>query len=313
MSRKQIGAIVLAVGYASMAMAQEAYPAGTVLRFQVWSGSQWTNELQASTGDRVEYRVTISYTGPNTQAYALADMRYQPTFSNTINSGPSVDTNAPFRNGGTSGNGVAGSMLTSSEGASGGPLTSYGRVTFGGFGANSQTQTVLTQFRHGGEFAANGAPAGSWIRLAGDSVTNWPSPTIPAGTATATTINTVLRGVSASQSSRINPVTGTINTNFLAGTQDMVVFRGALLLANNEDVRTIVINNAEGSLLRASSVNGLDDRRYVSWFTNEAGATIRTSTAIESATIFVNVPAPGLLSVGGIAGLLAIRRRRLHA
>ncbi|HLP84384.1 MAG TPA: hypothetical protein VK157_08540 [Phycisphaerales bacterium] len=310
MTRRQIGAIVVAVGCASVAMAQEAYPAGTVLRFQVWTGSQWANELQASTGDRVEYRATVSYTGANTETFALADMRYQPTFSNTINSGVSVDTNAPFRNGGTSGSGIAGSMLTASEGASGSQLASYGRVTYGGFAANSQTQTVLTQFRHGGGFAGNGAPAGSWIRLAGDFVTNWPSPTIPAGTATATSINTVLRGVSATQLSRINPLTGSINTNFVAGTQDMVVFRGALLLANNDDVRTIVISNAEGSLLRAGGLNGADDRRYVSWFTNDAGATVRTSVAIESASIFVNVPTPGAVSVVGVAGLLAVRRRR---
>jgi hypothetical protein len=300
---KNVLVSLLAVaGMAAVANAQD-----TRLAFEVWNGSAWTSSVNVQPGARVEYRVTVSYTGTAT-VYGLASGRYQPAFGGVDNEGPSQDTNAAFRNGGVSGNVVAGSMLSGADGASGSSLASYGRVGFGATAMNTSSLNVLTQFRHTG--GASGAPAGSWIRLAGSSITTWPAATLPTGaSATAAALNNISRGVAITQQGNFNAGTGAENTFYVTGTQNLVVFRGALLLSDSTDLRTITLTNTAGSLLRAGGVNSADDNRFFDWHTNQFGGSLRSAAAVAEGAINV-VPTPASVALLGLGGLVAARRRR---
>lgn len=291
----------------------QGLPAGTLMRFQVWDGTQWSSTATAQPGSQFEYRITMSYTGTATDIVGLGSARYQPTFSNAVNTGDSLDTHAPFRNSGVNGNSIANSMLSAAEGASGAALLSYGRVVYGSTGMSTSSLNVLTQFRHGGGAPINNAPPGSYIRLAGSDVVQFPAPHIPsAEQATPGAINQIARGVPASQRSPIE--NNAPNPNFVAGIQDVVIFRGAMVLAAGNANRVMTISNADGSLLRgqygSDTVSSADDTRYVMWWasTNDP---ISTLVTIESAQVQV-VPAPSALGLLSAAGVWVTRRRR-HA
>ncbi len=303
------GASLLAV-VAVCAHAQ-GLPPGTLMRFQVWDGTQWSNTATALPGSRFEYRVTMSYTGAATNIIGLGSARYQPVFGNVINLSSTVDTHAPFRNGGVNGASVPGSMLSPAEGDSGAALPSYGPVAYGTTGMSVNSLNVLTQFRHGGGLPSNNAPQGSYIRLAGSDVTTFPFAHIPTGAqATSAAINQIARGVPASQRAAVE--NGVPNSNFITGIQDMVVFRGAMLLADSQAQRVITISNAEGSLLRGrygiDNVGSDDDTRYVMWW-NANSEPVSTLVTIESAQVQI-IPSPGAVGLLAVAGVFATRRRR---
>jgi len=305
--KKVLVSLLAVAGMAVVANAQ--VEAGTTsLSFQVWNGSSWTNTVNVAPGGRVEYRVVVSYTGTATAPVGLGTIRYQPTFSNADNSGASVDNNVAFRNAGTSGSAIAGSMLSDAEAQSGAALATYGRSTWGGIAMQSSTLNVLTQFRHGDGAAANGAPAGSWIRLAGNSVTSWPLATLSAAQATTANLNNIARGVVAGQASRINATTGLTNAFYVGGTSNLVVFRGALNLSDSTAERTLTLSSADGSQDRVGAANNADDTRFANWFTSDFGGSFRSGVVVSSASIVV--PTPGALALVGLGGLVAARRRR---
>ncbi|HLP85103.1 MAG TPA: hypothetical protein VK157_12200, partial [Phycisphaerales bacterium] len=148
---------------------------GSRLSVQVWNpfNGNWTSHLDGVIGNRVEWRVVASYVGTNTSVVSLGSVSYQPVISPSDNTGPVYDFYHPFRNGGIQGNSIAGSMLTAAEGHDGGPLPSYGRVTYGAI-ADRAVSGPLTVYRHGGDFPQNGAPVGNWARIAAGPATNWP-------------------------------------------------------------------------------------------------------------------------------------------
>lgn len=311
MHRSVVPVVALA-GCAALVHAQAVEPGTTRLAFEVWNGSSWGSSAALMPGDRVEYRVTVSYTGTQ-NVFGLASGRYQPTFSNVDNDGPIRDANAPFRNGGISGNAVAGSVLSQAEGQSGGPLATYGRVGFAAFAMNTANLNVLTEHRHGGGFAQANAPAGSWMRLAGSGVTTWPLASIDASQATGMNLNSISRGVAITQASFVNPTGIPPNTFYTTGTQNLVVFRGALLLGDSVETRIITLSNAEGSLLRAGGVNSADDTRYFDWHTNQFGASLRSGVVVQNAIIGV-IPSPSSASLVLTAGAVVAtpRRRARH-
>ncbi|HLP84385.1 MAG TPA: hypothetical protein VK157_08545 [Phycisphaerales bacterium] len=282
-------------------------PNASSLRFEVWDGTAWSNQLVVVPGARVEYRAVVNYTGTSTVPLALGSIRYQPTFSNIDNDGTSVDGNAPFRNNGVSGVVYANSTLTTAQGVTSQPLPTYGRVNFAGTAMQSSTLNVLTQFRHGGDFAQAGAPTGSWIRLAGSSVTTWPQPTLSAPTAAE--LNMIARGVVSSQASLLNPIGTPPNPFHISGTQNLVVFRGALLLSDLTDVRTITLSSAPGSQDRASAVGGTDDARFMTWQTSAFGGSYRTGVVVSDASIVV-VPNPSGIACVALAAMVTPWRRR---
>ncbi|HLP83929.1 MAG TPA: hypothetical protein VK157_06225 [Phycisphaerales bacterium] len=287
----------------------------TRIELQVYdsAASAWGSSVNAGAGSRVEWRVVVSYTGSNSNVFAFGGMTYQPTFSNAdnTNNANGMDQLAPWRNGGVQGSAVAGSMLTAAEGANGGALPTYGRVVFGGTAMNSSSQNVLSTFRHGGDAPQNAAPSGTWLRIAGNSVTNWPLSVLNTVVdSNAANLNNINRGVFANQQARVNPVTGLTNTFHVGGTQSLVVFRGAFIASGDTSMRDVTMSIPPYTLQRIGAVNSVDDTRFVSWQTNDFGATIRTGFTIQDAVIRLNVPAPGVAAVISCALLVAARRQR---
>jgi hypothetical protein len=308
-----IVSMVALAGIASVASAQIGTNDGRLV-FQTWNGSAWSSSvLDAAPGQTVQFRAVVSYAGNNTSVFALGGITYQPTFSNADNTGAgaTVDTLGSYRNGGNQGSAIAGSMLSAAEGNDGNALASgYGRVVFGGTAANTASQNTVTNFRHGGGAAVAGAPAGSWLRVAGSSVTNWPLAALPtAADATATNLNNINRGVQAGQQAQTNPVTGLANTFHVAGFQNVVIFRGAITLSTDTDVRTLVLSSAAGSLQRVGATNNADDNRFMTWQTNNFGSTIQTGVVTTDASIRI-IPTPATAALLGLGGLVAARRRR---
>ena len=174
---------------------------------------------------------------------------------------------------------------------------------------NTTSQNALTTFRHGGGTPQNLAPAGSWLRVAGSSVIGWPPATLLNVDATATALNSINRGVASNQSAAVNPITGLANSAHIAGTQNLVIFRGALLLSDAEDLRTIALSIAPGSLPRSGGINSPDDERSMSWQASQFGTDIRTQVAFTDASIVV-VPSPATWTLLAATPSIVRRPRR---
>lgn len=289
-----------------------------VVRFQVWDGAAWTNSVNTVPGGRVEWRVVVSYTGTRTDLNGLGDMGYQPVIGNADNDGVQ-DTIGAYLDGGLSGNaaGAGGTPagllgLTAAglaEANSGAQLTGYGRVRFGSTAANATSTSTLTSFRH--TAGSNGAPAGSFIRLAGQWVSSWPIAidgalaNLPDGSSPALRVS---RGVIASQLSQ-----NSAGTFFAPGVSDLTIFRQAFIAGDALGQRTLS-TFIESFRRAATGAGSTDNRRYIAWQTgpNDGGAGAtghRTAFSIEGATINV-IPTPGAVALLGLGGLLAARRRR---
>lgn len=305
-------ASVAALACCSAALAQAPYAVESQLRFEVWNGSAWSGSTIARPGERVEVRAVVSYTGSNPSVRGLGEILYQPTLSNADNEGPSQDSFGAWRNNGRTGFGIPGSLLSTSEGASAAPLSTYGRVGFGGTGSTDDFQNVHTTFRHTN--GSNGAPQGSFLRAAGSFVQQWPI----AGDTSAWTVNDSNRfgrGISAMQLSEISPVNQSLNPNWQGGTTDIVIFRQAVLLSDLGAARVLDLTSDQSFLYRVGrhTSNQGDNRRYMTWWTTPSGpiASYRVGVDIVGAQIIVspNIPAPGALALLGL-GACATRRRR---
>ena len=310
-TRRLISSLIALTGLATLAHAQTPIePNASRIELQVFdtTANAWTSSTNVTPNTRVEWRVRVSYTGTNTNVFALGSVLYQPTFSNIDNDNtigtrddlgvwrqPSIFT------------GETG-ILSAAEGESSGPLPSYGRVAYGGSSMNTTNQNALTTFRHGGGTPQNLAPAGSWLRVAGSSVISWPPATVVINV-DANVLNTINRGVASNQAAAVNPVTGLANSLHIAGTQNLVIFRGALLLSDAQDLRTIALSIAPGSLPRSGGINSPDDERSMSWQTSQFGTTIRTQVAIADASIVV-VPSPATWTLLAATPSIVRRPRR---
>ena len=311
-SHRVHSALVLALLAGTTAHAQLAEPLAGRLEAQVFNPATntWGNTLTVAPASRIEFRFIVSYTGTNTNVFALGGITYQPTFGNIDNtaSDGGIDQTLPWRNNGNQGSTIANSMLSASEGQSGNSLTSYGRVVYGDTASSTTSLNAITTHRHGGDFASNNAPTGSWLRLAGNSVITWPLPTLSQAEATAPNLNNINRGIFANQTGITNPVGGN-NTLHVSGTQNLIIFRGALQLSDLATARTIDLSSAAGTQQRIGAVNSPNDTRFMTWQINNFGTTTQVGVQTLPATIQV-IPAPTTTAV--IAGLLltAARRRR---
>ena len=302
---KNVIVSMLAVaGLAGAASAQTTFEAtGGRLAFQVFNPvtNAWGSSIDAAPGQTVQVRVVASYVGTRTDLFAMGEALYQPTFSNADNSGAGAqaDQVGGYLNGGNGGNSVAGSMLTAADGDNGTALAGYG-VRFGGTATTATGSNTMTSFRHNSD---NGSPAGSWIRLAGTFVSNWPQ-ALP-GTTDATNINRILRGISSQQQSQ-----SLAPAFHVAGTSGLVIFRQALTLSDDPAARAIQFSSFIESARRVGGTTSTDDTRYMSWQTGAADSgSHRTGVAYVPATINV-VPSPASAALLGLGGLVAARRRR---
>ncbi|HLP83928.1 MAG TPA: hypothetical protein VK157_06220 [Phycisphaerales bacterium] len=316
MQTKHIIAFTLiACGGTSVATAQTGQyePASSRLFYQVFdtTTNAWTTSTTVTPGSRIEWRALVSYTGTNTSVSALGGVTYQPTLSNIDNDDAdgSRDELGAWRAASSPVVPPPSSILSREEGEFGGVLPSYGRVQYGAIAMNSSSLNTMTTFRHAG--SAAGAPAGSWFRVAGLSVTSWPVPELPtAADATAANLNAINRGVFSSQQSAVNPITLAANTFHSAGTQNLVIFRGALILSDQADPRAIELSTAAGTQQRIGAVADVDDRRYMTWQTSSTDSgSWRSGVVLESATINV-IPSPGSITAIAVGVACVVRRRR---
>lgn len=311
-------AILAFVSFCGVAAAQTYEQGGATIRFQVFDPAAnggaglWTSTRTAFPGQQVEWRVVVSYTGTRTDLFALGEARYQPTVSNADNvgTGAAVDQIGAWRNGGNSGNGLPGSMLSTAEGENGAPLATYGRVNYGGVAANVATNNGHTLFRH--TAGSDGAPTGNWLRIAGSFVSQWPRELnfpIPPLDVTANDINRILLGTAALQVSQ--SLDGAHHT---AGTQNLVVLRQALIMSNATSTRTVQISSFRESFGRVGGVSGADegdDRRYIAWQTGPSDNWgHRTIEPVIIPATITFIPSPGAVGVLGAVGFVCARRRR---
>jgi hypothetical protein len=283
----------------------------TRLSVQVWDGNSWGSSYSWLPGGTVQWRVVVSYTGTNTSVFALGSVLYQPVFIGADNNANAdgVDSTGPWRNGGQQGNAIPNSMLSAAEGASGSALASYGRVMYGGTAMHNSSFNTLTTHRHGGSSPQAGAPQGSYLRIAGSSVTNWPAETLDAAGATVVNLNAINRGVLSNQQSVINPITNAINTFHVAGTQNLVLFRGAFTMSATFDRGGGIFTIAPGSQARVGGLGSADDTRYISWQTSATDTgSWRTGFTVQGASFIV--PSPGSLVICATTGMFIMRRRR---
>lgn len=288
-------------------------PIGARMTFEVaHPGGPWSSSVAALPGDRIEWRIKVSYTGDNPNVDALGSIYYQPIISGIDNSGAgsSVDQLGIWRNGGSSGYGnttLRLGMLDPADGNSSNSLASYGRVGYGFFARSSTpgSSGPLTGFRHSA--GSGGAPTGDYLRIAGDRLPDWyPSEmSSPPGVAL---YNNILWGVVSDNQARNS-------SNFRLGTQDVVIFRHALVLSDNMDIRELILNAEAATLRREGAQTGVDDTRFMNWMlTSDArpGSTgsERVGVDFEEATIII-VPSPYTVALVLVAP--ARRNRRRHA
>jgi hypothetical protein len=313
MAASYVGLLVCGAGAARAQTEPPMYPIEAAMRFEAWDGSAWSRSVTVNPGARIEWRIVMDYTGVRTNLTAMGEVLYQPILSNADNvgTGTDLDRYADFRNNGSSGYNMPGSLLTESEGNDQNPMPpgaglyqGYGRVRYGQTAMTTVSSNVLTLFRHSG--GSNGAPPGEWMRLAGSALTQWPPLEVPPGGLPNYPYN---RGVNASQVSRAltNP-----QSNHTLGTSNLVIFRMALLLSEtNTDARSMVLTSRPEFLKRSGGTIPTDDMRYMTWQAGDSdNGSVRVGVEFQELTINV-VPAPGAAGVLlAAAALMPIRRRR---
>ncbi len=297
------------IGLASPALAQVPQePIGAVLRYEVaLPGDAWGSSAAISSGQRVEWRAVLSYTGTSVIANALGSIFYQPVLSNVDNTGSdaAIDQLGTWRNNGISGQGntsLAQGLLSLAEGADSSSLASYGRVRFGftSRSTNAGNSGGLTAHRH--TDGSNDAPAGSHMRIAGINNPNWYPSSIPNGSIALN--NQILWGVVSD-----NPAE--TSTWFVAGTQDLVLFRQAFIASDDTAFRQVSIFSEAATLFRTGGSTGTDDTRYMRWNGDPVTMPlVRTGVEYVPATIQINFPAPAATSLAALAALFTCRRRR---
>ncbi len=304
-----IVSLVALAGIAGAASAQvEQAPIGATLRYEVsLNGGAWSQSVNANPGDRVEWRTVVSLNA-GLQANALGRIFYQPVLSNVDNVADAngQDSLAMFRNNGISGQGnstLTPGLLSAAEGNNAAALADYGRVVYG-FTSRSTTagnSGGLTGFRH--TAGSDGAPAGNFIRIAGANNTPWYPASIPNGTVALN--SQILWGVVSDNNTATS-------TWFATGTQNLVLFRQALILSTNDALRSITINSEAATLQRAGGGSGTNDLRFATFaLAGEGGSTATLRVGIEYIGAKINVvPTPGAAALLGLGGLVATRRRR---
>lgn len=269
MSKQGVIAVSLMVGLAGGAMSAIAQPS-TRLEYQVAvDGGAWGASVGLLPGQRAEWRAVLTFTGTQAAA-ALGSIAYQPVFSNVDNSGAgtAVDSLGVFR-----GPPGVGAILSLAEGANSGPLATYGRVGYRG-----SPNLSLDSFRHSA--GSGGAPAGEYIRIAQAGFSNW-----------------------ASAGSVISENSSATSTNFISGTQSMVIFRQAFIAS------TDVSPGFRFVTLTSSADPGAVFARWA--LAGEGGPTASLTSEIQFVPAVIQIiPTPTGLALAGLTGLGLLRRQR---
>jgi hypothetical protein len=251
--------------------------AATTLRLEVSRALQedWHSSIQALSGDSVDIRVVLDHTGP--PVLGFGSLIFQPTVSNWTAS----DVMAPLVNGGVGG------QVTVPIGAVQDLPGQYGRIIpYAQYGFPASDHLMGHVNTHAGV---------TYLRIAQATITSWIGD--PGNTSGGS-------GINMRQFNDIGRSTG--DPAFSPATSNIVIFKFGITLApGNPSVRTMVAD---------APINGIWDspgNPYVGWWQSmmEIIPSGLDRPTIIPAQIFVNVPAPGPLSLLA-AALFAVRRRR---
>lgn len=279
--RKSMSA--LALMFSAATCFAQPVPVGAVLEYQVaLPGGPWGHEVFAPVGTRVEWRVVLRFTGTQA-AVALGRLYYQTIIFPVMMNGSSQDQLGAWRNGGISGQTnttIAQGLLSQAEGNSSNMLADYGRVHFG----FTQRSTVagssgpLMAHRHfpGQRGAPVASPCGDdtdltgygFMRIAGANLTDWYPGVCPANCPPS---NGVLWGNVADNNS-------TTSTWFLAGTQEIPIFRQAFI-SGNATPRRVTITSEQASI--ATVYAPLNERSMTWALAGEGGSTASVRVGLE--------------------------------
>lgn len=277
--RKVIVSLVAVAGMSVAASGQG------VVDWQVSSdGISWSDSIDAAPGSTIVARARVTTTSAAAINLGLASFVMQPT----VSSWTAADALLPFINGGIQGNAVAGTMITDDASADGldGP---FGR--FNPFGRSATTATTFIK-GHVHTNGSGGAPAGTWLRIAQQQVTNW------VGAVGNTSANS---GVPISQNNQ--SVQGaSFNTNL----SNILVFQFGFTLGADDTARTLTID-----IPAAGFGNRLAGVGEMYWFATGSESTGQIRGAALSSPALVNVvPTPASIALLGLGGLIVGRRRR---
>lgn len=295
-----------AVAGSCTALAQPI-PVDTQLRYEVrrydpGNNDGWGPSVTANEGEQVEVRAVISFIG-TIQVFGLGATNFQPIVSNWSTVDAVVTTP------GTPGNqgiGPVGGLLTDPVGYVNDLPGVYGRISPWAEGFTTTSNFYRGHVHTGG---SGGAPAGTWLRIARNDVTNWVGVGPVSGTGAVNNTNGH-GGVNIGQ--------GTIgvdrDSRYPAqnnNTANLVVFKFGFILGTGTPARTMVITTPPAGLLHSSDPDtyGQPNTR---WFTDPNQQTPglhRSDVAVLNAIVQV-VPSPGAIGLLAWAWLAAARRTR---
>jgi hypothetical protein len=276
-----IGAVAPLLASAGLVQAQG------IVQMQVSPSLQedWHNSIQASPGDSVDVRVTVTYQGTRVPV-GFASMIFQPTVSNWL---PGEDVLLPFVNGG------AGSQTSDPIGAVPDAPGQYGRVIPFARVATLSTNRIM------GHVNTDGGV--TYLRIAQAHVTNWFGG--PGNTTGGSGVNI---GQLANGLGRT-----TADPPFSPVVTNAVVFKfGVTLSAASASARTLIV---DAPVIGFGNHDSLGNPQ-ISWYgglTETPPGSISGAPSVVSAQIFVTVPSPAGLVAFGFAFAAGVGRRRVEA
>lgn len=276
-----IATVVAAAGLATIANAQ-------ISRLSVETsldGVSWSSGARdVNPGATVQFRYKMSFDANGTTAAptGLASLTFQPT----VSSWSGADTLAAFA---TIGNNTNGGTVTEASG-------NYGRIS--PFGSTGPAST--DPYR--GHTQANAGV--NYLRIARTTITNWVGAGATTGTTAANNFNGA-GGLACVQKSA--SLVGTADPAFNPSISNIVLAKFALTLSADGAARTLVIDAPTDGMSR----NATSGAREAAWFSSNTDSfgSIKGAVSVTSASLNV-VPAPGMLGLMGMGGLVALRRRR---
>jgi uncharacterized protein (TIGR03382 family) len=287
-------------------------------------GVNFSNQVNAVSGQTVQVLVTASYTGTSNAIAGFGSANFQPTVSNWH----AADTLLPLRQGGNTlpvggGGMIQPQFYVGTTAGSGSPVHAayvpgtYGRVNPMGRTFLGATDQLLTGFVH---VDPAGPGSGTFLRIAQASNTNW------IGGAGNTSGGS---GVNCAQLYSVGRTTddpdfwGNHELTFdPAGgwdvgvriaaldvrRQNVELFRFAFTLDGTAGARDMTVD----APLAGQQFDAASQSRYMGFYNNASntGPGFLTPVTVQTGLIHVNVPTPASLALLGLGGLVVGRRRR---
>jgi hypothetical protein len=248
-------------------------------------GINWASgnrNVNPGTTVQFRYRVTFNASGTTAIPTGFSSLTFQPTISNYA----AGDTLASFATVGNNTNG--GTVTDTANGA-------YGRIS--PFGSTGPTTTDP----YAGQRQASASV--NYLRVARSTITNWVGDGLTTGTSAANNFNGA-GGLACVQKSF--SLVGSADPAFNASISNVVLVKLAFTLSTDTASRVLTIDAPTLGMSR----NTTSGAREAAWFSSNTDnfGSIKAAVQVAAATVTI-VPAPGMLGLVGMGGVVALRRR----